>query len=399
MYSFPGERITSNPTFGFPPVRSVDNPVYGFPQRPKPGILQEMQRVKGRTGNQFVKSVEVINSGVNTDSAGMCLADDGCIYVTPNNLGIILRWDTATNTFTQIGSVVAGINNYSYSCYLNGAVYIAPGAAGIMLGIDTYTKTVFTITIPAGVLRYSIAASPVTGNIYTAPVGLGAIQEYNPEAKTIYQIGAGLSNIYGMIPHPNGRLYALNVTSQNVLEFDPTTLNISFFGVINNHYHSALGYNGKIYAIGSGTTTVLEIDVENRTTSTFGSINQTNNNYFNPLRPAPNGKLYSYPYLLRQNGQILEIDIEKKTVSQIGALGLSPGSNGFGITFGMDGCMYIGAPQVAPAVFKKISFTDVRPASIAILSTITAPAPMSSYSASPESWSRWALLSPYLNRN
>lgn len=75
---------------------------------------------------------------------------------------------------------------------------------------------------------------------------------------------------------PNGKIYCVPDGATEVLEIDPQTHQLDWFGSLSNScckwYGGALAPNGKIYCVPSDETTILEIDPTQKQVQTFGDL-------------------------------------------------------------------------------------------------------------------------------
>jgi len=116
---------------------------------------------------------------------------------------------------------------------------------------------------------------------------------------------SGSNKWAGGVLAPNGNIYAIPISSNQVLEIDPVNQTTSLFGSFsgtNKWFGGVLAPNGKIYGIPFNSTQVLEIDPVNQTTNLFGSFSGTNKWIGGVL--APNGNIYAIPI---SSNQVLEI--------------------------------------------------------------------------------------------
>ena len=146
------------------------------------------------------------------------------------------------------------------------------------------------------------------GKIYGIPYTKNNILEIDPVTKTTSVFGnlAGSSKYSGGVLAPNGKIYSVPYYASDILEIDPISKSISSFTyntfVAYGWIGGVLGLDGKIYCIPFDSTQVLVIDPVTKTTSVFGNL--AGNQKWAGGVLAQNGKIYGISY---KSSSVLEI--------------------------------------------------------------------------------------------
>jgi len=166
---------------------------------------------------------------------------------------------------------------------------------------------------------YGAVAAP-DGYIYCFPYGsVSTIMRIDPRTDEVvvsHKTGVGGSSDYlGATLHPNGNIYLIPATAQNVGVYTPSTNTFSATttGLTGlpagaaKWYGGCLAPNGKIYCAPYNHNSVLIIDVETPGTdiTTIASMSTYNASSWRQGCLAPNGKIYFGP---RNGASVLIVD-------------------------------------------------------------------------------------------
>lgn len=180
------------------------------------------------------------------------------------------------------------------------------------------------------------------GKLYGIPYRASQVVEIDPITKNISYFGSigGDYRYMGGVLHPNGKIYSIPFGADSILEIDPISKTIAFVAYLGGGYKyngCVLAENGKVYGFGSyNVGSVIEFNPYTQTFLNFGATGGSRSGGV----LANNGKIYSFP---EESTQVLEIDTVTKTTSLFGnTLSYYTIQNG---TLASDGFIYCASPS------------------------------------------------------
>jgi len=192
----------------------------------------------------------------------------------------------------------------------NGTIYVSPNADPSVLAINTYTDEVRQIIIPTTIPQRTQFVGGVclpNGKIYRLGFNI-LIQDTNNDTFSFISVNYGsLKGGYsGCVLGPNGKIYGVPGSADNVIVINPNDDSYSFItspdicgNVDRKWYGGALAPNGNIYCFPRrNASSILLINTNNDTAT--ASIPTLQGNF---IVPSPNEGVYTGG-CLAQNGKI-----------------------------------------------------------------------------------------------
>jgi hypothetical protein len=173
---------------------------------------------------------------------GGVIASDGFLYMIPWQATNITRIDTALNTITTFGEIVAN-RNLGGVLFSDNCIYQPPTAHFAFRKIDLTTEAITTFgNFGNSSVRWINGCNGLDNKIYYAPLIANTVLILDPVNQTSVQLnisGLGGSAFYGNLQlAPNGNLYALSFSANRFLEVIPGRgIARSFYLNGNNIYH------------------------------------------------------------------------------------------------------------------------------------------------------------------
>jgi len=187
---------------------------------------------------------------------GCALAENDCIYAAPSTSVNVLKINTLDDTYSEFGTVAAGVQKYGGAVYsTNGKVYFCPQAATAVMTIDTNNGDTISYFDTTGTV-----GGALSGNL------------------------SGLFKWYGIYQGQDGRLYCIPYRANAVMVIDPSDDSISFIDTAGSvafnagnltddfKWDGGTVYGQYLYGSPSDATDFLKIDTLNGTCSRFGSV-------------------------------------------------------------------------------------------------------------------------------
>lgn len=203
---------------------------------------------------------------------------------TNNSIGF--EWGTTNPALSLLKTIIAN-NEQSYHIPRNGS--IKPSSVIFSSTTISTVTTAFT----GGVLAPN-------GCIYFIPGSSTRVYEFDPLSQAYTPIGTtfgatGTKWIGGTLA-PDGKIYCMGYTQPSVLEIDPVSKKTTEYSTLGYSYRGAIcANNGKVYGIPATTTLgdVLEFDPITKQISYFGNVGSTT--FWGGVL-APNGLIYTIPF-------------------------------------------------------------------------------------------------------
>lgn len=170
---------------------------------------------------------------------------------------------------------------------------------------------------PIGSEGYRGTVVAQNGKIYGIPYRASQVVEFDPLTKDVSYFGniPGDYRYMGGVLHPNGKIYSMPFGADSILEIDPISKTIAFVAYLGGGFKyngCVLAENNKIYGFGSyNVGSVIEFNPLTQVFYNFGSTGGARSGGV----LANNGKIYSFP---EESTQVLEIDTVNMTTSLFG---------------------------------------------------------------------------------
>lgn len=226
----------------------------------------------------------LVTGATNMYQGGINVSETGYIYYMPCDNTTIVKFNTSTETYIQIGSVGATTNKWSGGCRssITKKIYGCAYSAKVFLEVDPlngdtikYFDTTGYVASESvgnltGNLKWNNIAEGFDGRLYATPFGT--------DATTV-----AIINISGNTP--------------TITFIDTTGIKGSNSGNLTGSakWDSATVRGRYIYGSPSTIANILKVDTLNGTCTTFGSLTVSTNRYgFGSV--AYNGNIYVWPY-------------------------------------------------------------------------------------------------------
>lgn len=234
-------------------VTGVDGKVYIIPANRNDVILIDPNDDSytflptGLTGNQKYQ--------------GGVLAPNGCIYCAGFNIAPFLKINTFTNEITSFGNIGGSGKFVGGVLAPNGFIYFIPFFHPNVIKFNWQNDTWEEIPRP----RAENVGGVVANNqkIYFSPLSgstIGVLDTKDDSVYTISGIGGAGNKCFGAVSAPNGRVYLIPRSYNQLVEINPVNDSLRFFPVSGNDWIGGiLSSNNEIFCVPYSGQRIMKI--------------------------------------------------------------------------------------------------------------------------------------------